>query len=86
LHSSADKIREISSLPEYLAEYGYENPGANPDHPSVFQWMHKTEKAYFQWMISQPDKNELNKFNGAMSVSLDTTHDHKRKHFLDLCP
>lgn len=37
-------------------------------------------------MISQPDKNELNKFNQTMSLSLDARHYHKRTHFLDLYP
>jgi hypothetical protein len=37
-------------------------------------------------MISQPDKNDLNKFNRAMSHSLDVKDGHEGTHLFDLYP
>jgi len=65
-------MRGISQLPEYLAKYGYENPGTNPANPSLFSYANNTELGFFEWMTSQPDTEELDGFNQAMARSMDS--------------
>ena len=68
----ASGIRGLSQLPEYLAEYGYDNPGSNPANPTPFSYVNNTELEFFEWMASNPDKTALNEFNLAMSRSVQT--------------
>ena len=64
--------RLIEQLPEYLAEVGYGNPGADPSKPTMHEWINKTDQELFEWMTKQEDKTQLNKFNEAMVRSIET--------------
>src|SRR3954467_8718780 len=57
-------------LPDYLEKFGYENPSANPDNPSLFSWANQTHLDYFEWMASKENKSALDNFNVKMARSM----------------
>jgi hypothetical protein len=84
--ASATGVRDISALPEYVTEFGFGNPGADPSHPTLFQWLHKTDVEFFAWMTSLEDKTRLKEFNEAMTNSIATDRAGSQSIFLDNYP
>jgi len=63
LRTSQNEI--IANLPEYFSETGYHNPGDAYNGP--FQYTRKTKLHCFDWLATQPEKQQ--RFNLVMSLS-----------------
>ncbi len=76
----------MDNIHEYFLKYGFDNPGANPNNPSMFQFINNTDLEYFEWMTTNPDKSHLDNFNVSMAGSLEAERIDTGETFIDTFP